>query len=33
MTGICEHIISHYWPDTSVDEIQQMADEHMRGAI
>ena len=30
-TGLCNHLVSRYWPDTTVEEIEQMADEFAQG--
>jgi hypothetical protein len=32
MAGICHHLVNQYWPDTTVEEIEQMAQEYERGA-
>ena len=32
-TALCDYLVTRYWPDTTVEEIHQMADEFAQGAI
>lgn len=32
MTGLCQWLVDHYWPDTDVEEVMQMAEQWERAA-